>query len=82
MESNSSRDQKKAETNSATITSDVGQNTVFGEDVNEEKLGKTPGVDVFVTRNKNNLFGGAITNNQDDTIFSGGWKLFNEVHGD
>jgi hypothetical protein len=63
----------------ASVTSDVGRDSVFREDVNKEDPGELGRVDVSVTGDENNLLGSTINDDADAIILAGIWKEFNEV---
>jgi hypothetical protein len=56
-------------------------NTVFGENVNKEEPSETGRGNMNVTRDKDDLLGRTITNDEDTIVLAGKRKLFNEVHG-
>jgi hypothetical protein len=60
----------------------VGQNTVVGEDVDNEELGKLSRGDSVVCRNKDRLLHKAINNDKNGIISGGLRELFDEIHGD
>ena len=59
----------------------MGQDAVFGKDVNKEKLGELRCGDVNIARDQDDLFRRLVNNNQNSVKLTGLWKLFNKVHG-
>ena len=66
----------------SSVRSDVGRDTVLGEDVQYEELGKLGRCYGVMSGNEDGLFGQLINDNQDGRKAVGKWELFNEVHGD
>ena len=66
----------------SSVRSDVGRNTMLGEDVQYEELGKLGRHYGIMSGNKDGLLGQLINNDQDGRKAIRKWKLFNEVHGD
>ena len=63
------------------VGGDMGWNSVLGEHVCNEELGKLRGSDGVVSRNEYSLLQQAVHNNEDGGKSIGGGKLLNEVHG-
>ena len=66
----------------STVGSDVGRDTVLGEDVQYEELGELGGRDGVMSGNEDGLLGQSVNNDQDGRKAVGKWELFNEVHRD
>jgi hypothetical protein len=60
----------------------VGRDTVLGEDMDNEELGKLSGGDSVVCWNKDRLLRKAVNNDKNGIISGGLRELFDEIHGD
>ena len=64
----------------STVGSDVGRNTVLGEDVEKEQLCQSGGIDGVMRGDEDALLGQAIHDNKDGGESGRGRKVFNEIH--
>ena len=64
------------------VGSDVGRNSVFREDVEEEVSCDVFGGNVVGSQNENSLFRKSVNDNENGGICVGIGELFDEIHGD
>ena len=64
----------------STVRSDMGRNTVLGEDVEKEQLSQSGGIDGVMRGDEYALLGQAIHDDKDGGESGRRQKVFNEVH--
>ena len=64
----------------STVGSDVGRNTVLGEDVEKEQLSQSRGVDGVMHGDEYALLREAVHNDEDGCESRQWQKVFNEIH--
>jgi hypothetical protein len=65
----------------ASVRCDVGRNTVFGENVNEEEPSELNRCNMPITSKQDNLLGCTVNNDTNAIKLTGIWEEFNEVDG-
>jgi len=64
------------------VGSDMGRDSMFRENVEEEVSCDVFGSNIVSSRNENSLFRKSVNDNEDGGICVGIGELFNEIHGD